>query len=111
MSLVVAIPLGVFFAVIAAAVFSAIDASGEISRHEERDEDEVDFTFTANMAILNESPDQPPWCEVSKMLNYREGFCRDCPEYGHCNRATMVYTHSPRRNGYPWICLKRGCRK
>ena len=109
MSLAIAIPLGVFIAVLAAAAFSAIGVSGEISRQE--DADEVDFMFTANTAILNTSPNQPPWCEVSKMLNNRSEFCCDCPEYGHCDRATMVYTHSPRRNGYPWICLKRGCRK
>lgn len=109
MSLAVAIPLGVFIAVLAAVAFSAIGVSGRISRQEEADK--VDFMFTAKMAMLNESPNQPPCYEVSLMLNNREGFCRGCPEYGHCDRATMVYTHAPRENGYPWICLKRGCRK
>lgn len=109
MSLTIAIPLGVFIAVLAAVAFSAIGVSGEISRQEEKDE--VDFMFDAGMAIRSSSADAPSWCEIGQMLHNREGFCNGCPEHGHCNRATMVYTHSPRRNGYPWICLKRGCRK
>lgn len=107
MSLAIAIPLGVAFAVLAAVMFSAIEVSGRISRGEEADE--VDFLFSVNTAVLNSTSTAPPWSEVSKVLNNREEFCSGCPEYGHCDRATMVYTHG--YDSYPWFCLERGRRK
>lgn len=110
MSLAIAIPAGVGIAVLAAIVFSAIGASGQISRQEEADE--VEF-YWGGMIMYSKraSPNAPPDYEIKVLYENRKDFCKGCSEYGFCRSATMVYTHSPRRNGYPWVCLKRGCAK
>lgn len=86
------------------------DHAGQISRQEEADE--VRFYWDSMfMYSKRVSPDAPPDYEAKTLYENRKDFCAGCAEYHFCRSATMVYTHSPRRNGYPWICLKRGCSK
>lgn len=110
MNWAIVIPAGIGIAVLLSIVLVAIDVSGQISRQEELDE--VEFYWDSMfMYSKRVSPDAPPDYEAKTLYENRKDFCAGCAEYNFCRSATMVYTHSPRRNGYPWVCLKRGCSK
>ena len=110
MNWAIVIPAGIGIAVLLSIALVAIDVSGQISRQEEADE--VRFYWDSMFMYSKRfSPDAPPDYEAKTLYENRKDFCAGCAEYHFCRSATMVYTHSPRRNGYPWICLKRGCSK
>ena len=106
MNWAIVIPAGIGIAVLLSIALVAIDVSGQISRQEEADE--VRFYWDSLLMYSKRvSPDAPPDYEVKTLYENRKDFCVGCAEYNFCRSATMVYTHSPRRNGYPWVCLKR----
>lgn len=100
MNWAIVIPVGIGIAVLLSIVLVAIGVSGQIGRKEEADE--VRFYWGSMlMYSRRDSPDAPPDYEVKTLYENRKDFCAGCAEYNFCRSATMVYTHSPRRNGYP----------
>ena len=106
MNWAIIIPVGIGIAVLLSIELVAIGVSGQISRKEETEE--VKFYWDSMLRYSKiVSPYAPPDYEIKTLCENRKDFCAGCSEYNFCRSATMVYTHSPRINGYPWVCLKR----